>query len=43
MLTENDVIAAVCNKLENMNFEIRQRLHTSEQGIDIIVVKGNFT
>ncbi|MEK4248209.1 hypothetical protein [Paenibacillus sp. FSL W7-1287] len=43
MLTENDVIAAVCNKLENMNFEIRQRLHTSEQGIDIIAVKGNFT
>lgn len=43
MLTENDVIAAVCNSLEEMNFEIRQKLHTSEPGIDIIAVKDNFT
>ena len=43
MLTENDVIEAVCNKLEDMDYEIRQRLHTSEPGIDIIAVKDNFT
>lgn len=43
MLTENDVIAAVCDKLEQMDFEIRQRLHTSEPGIDIIAIKDGFT
>jgi hypothetical protein len=43
MMTENDVIAAVCNKLEDMDFEIRQKLHTSEPGIDIIAVKDTFT
>lgn len=43
MLTENDVIAAVCNKLEHMGFDIKQKLHTSEPGIDIIAVRDGFT
>lgn len=42
MLTENDVISAVCRYLQNMNFEIRQALHTSEKGIDIIANKDNY-
>ncbi|MFB5088317.1 hypothetical protein PGC35_14120 [Psychrobacillus sp. PGGUH221] len=43
MLTENDVISAVCRYLQNMNFEIRQALHTSEKGIDIIAKKDEFS
>jgi hypothetical protein len=42
MLTENDVVSAVCNKLKEINFEIRQSLHTSEKGIDIIAFKDNY-
>jgi hypothetical protein len=43
MLTENDVISAVCNKLIDLDFEIRQKLHTSEKGVDIIAVKDSYT
>jgi hypothetical protein len=35
MLTENDVISAVCNKLIDLDFEIRQKLHTSEKGVEL--------
>jgi hypothetical protein len=42
MLTENDVVSAVCNKLKAVDFEIKQALHTSEQGIDIIAVKDRY-
>lgn len=43
MLTENDVVTAVCKKLEDMGFDIEQALHTSEKGIDIIAVKDGYT
>ncbi|KGR90175.1 hypothetical protein CD30_13065 [Ureibacillus massiliensis 4400831 = CIP 108448 = CCUG 49529] len=43
MLTENDVISAVCRYLQNKQFEIKQALHTSEKGIDIIAKNNNFT
>jgi hypothetical protein len=43
MLTENDVVAAVCKKLEGMDFVIKQALHTSEPDIDIIAVKNDYT
>src|SRR5204863_7725954 len=33
---ENTVISAVCTHLANNGYEIRQRLHTSEQGVDIL-------
>ncbi|MGI9111289.1 MAG: hypothetical protein ACR2GT_03680 [Gaiellaceae bacterium] len=36
VLTENDVIAAVCAFLDASDFEIVQRLHTSQKGIDVI-------
>ncbi len=36
MLDENDVISAVCSHLKNQSWEIRQGLHTTEKGIDII-------
>lgn len=37
------LIAAVCTKLEHMDFEIKQKLHTSEPGIDITPVRDGFT
>lgn len=43
MLTENDVVSAVCKKLKDIGFEIRQSLHTSERGIDIIASRNNYT
>lgn len=43
MLTENDVIAATCNELQSVGFEIIQSLHTSEKGIDIIAQKERLT
>ena len=43
MLTENDVVLAVCNKLKDKGFEIKQSLHTSETGIDIIATKNSYT
>ncbi len=36
MLDENDVIDAVCNHLEKCEWEIVQKLNTTEKGIDII-------
>lgn len=42
MLTEDDVIAAVCNKLREMDFDIEQALITFEKGIDIIAFKGDY-
>lgn len=42
MLTENDVVSAVCNTLTNYGFYIEQALHTSEKGIDIIAVKDDY-
>jgi Holliday junction resolvase-like predicted endonuclease len=41
MLTENDVVAATCTKLQTEGFEIIQSLHTSAKGIDIIAKKGD--
>jgi hypothetical protein len=35
-LDENQVIAAVCLDLEARGFHIEQRLHTTQQGVDII-------
>jgi hypothetical protein len=42
MLTENDVIISVCQKLREIDFEIIQSLHTSEKGIDIIAKKESY-
>ena len=36
MLTENDVIDAVCDYLEAAGYEILQRSHTKQMGTDII-------
>jgi Holliday junction resolvase-like predicted endonuclease len=35
-VTENDVIGAVCVYLERSGYEIVQRLHTSQRGVDVI-------
>ena len=35
MLDENDVVEAVCAYLEQNNFVVNRKLHTSERGIDI--------
>jgi hypothetical protein len=35
-MNENDVIAGICGYLEEHGYEIRQRLHTTQQGVDII-------
>ena len=39
MLTENDVIRLTCQKLITMGYEIVQRLHTTQHGVDIIASK----
>jgi hypothetical protein len=39
MLSETDVIDAVCKKLESLGYKIRQRAKTTERGIDIIAAK----
>jgi len=36
VLTENDVIDAVCDYLEAAGYEILQRSHTKQKGTDII-------
>jgi hypothetical protein len=36
-------VSAVCNKLKEIDFEIKQFLHTSEKGIDNIAFKDNYT
>lgn len=43
MLTENDVVSAVCRHLKDTGFEIKQSLLTSEKGIDIIAIKNSYT
>jgi hypothetical protein len=35
-MDENAVIGALCTYLEANHYEVQQRLHTSQQGIDII-------
>lgn len=40
MLTESDVIAAVCTYLEANGYEIRQHLTEVERGEDIVAVRG---
>jgi hypothetical protein len=35
-MDENEIISAVCSHLERTGFSIVQRLHTTEQGVDII-------
>ena len=40
MLSEIDVINAVCKKLESLGYAIRQSNKTTEHVIDIIAVKG---
>ncbi len=39
ILSETDVIDAVCKKLESLGYTIRQRPGTTQRGIDIIAVK----
>ena len=39
MLFEDDVIDAVCVKLENSGYRIKQRLRTDQHGDDIIAIK----
>lgn len=43
MLTESDVIAAVCNHLRSQGYEIRQQLTEAQAGDDIVAVRGNET
>jgi len=40
MLTEDNVVLAVCRKLETEAYTIRQRLNTKQRGEDIIALKG---
>lgn len=44
MLTENDVIEAVCSYLIKKGYEINQKLSTKQTGVDIIAInpEGNF-
>lgn len=42
MITENDVIRAVCAKLADLGFNIKQSLNTLEKGIDVIAQKADF-
>lgn len=35
-LDENAVIAAACEDLESRGYEIEQRLHTTQRGVDVI-------
>ena len=42
-ITENDVVAAVCDYLEARGFKIKQRLTTRQQGDDIIAGRGDTT
>jgi hypothetical protein len=37
-LDENEIITAVCSHLERKGFTVKQRLHTTEQGVDIIAI-----
>jgi hypothetical protein len=39
MLSEGDVIAAVCRELRLRGYEITQQLSTSQKGYDIVAVK----
>ena len=39
MLTENDVVKAVCERLRSRGFSIEQELTTSQRGTDIIATK----
>lgn len=41
MLTENNIIDAVCKYLNSNGYEIKQSLNTMQQGIDIIATKSN--
>ncbi|MGY0565417.1 MAG: restriction endonuclease [Paraglaciecola chathamensis] len=41
MLTENDVVNYVCEYLLNNNYQIEQKLTTSQTGVDIIAQKKN--
>jgi Holliday junction resolvase len=41
MLTENDVVKAVSNKLNAIGYKVVQSLTTNEKGIDIIAQKGD--
>jgi len=41
MLDENNVVEAVCLYLEDRGFEIKQRLNTTERGVDIIAESPN--
>lgn len=43
MLTESDVIAAVCNHLRTEGYEIRQQLTEKQSGDDIVAVRGSET
>jgi len=38
MLTENDVIDTVCEYLERQKYRVKDKLTTSERGVDIIAV-----
>ena len=40
MLTESNVISAVCDYLRKNGYEIRQQLSETEKGDDIIAVRG---
>ncbi|WP_379159401.1 hypothetical protein [Paenibacillus sp. sgz5001063] len=42
MITENDVIRAVCLKLDKHGFSIQQSLNTLEKGIDVIARRNDF-
>ena len=40
MLLESDVVDAVCALLESKGYHVQQRLKTTQQGADILAVKG---
>ena len=42
-LDENQVIALLCAELEARGFVIEQRLHTTQQGVDIIALEPGAT
>ena len=40
-LTENDVVAAVCDALQKEGWRVDQRLETTERGVDVIARSGS--
>lgn len=43
MLTENDVVNAVCKKIKNEGYTIKKKCNTNQKGIDIVGEKDGST